>query len=147
MLKIVRHAHARTGLKNLCLVGGVALNSVANGRIMREGPFESVYIQPAAGDAGGAVGAALYTYHVLLDKPRTFVMEHAYWGQVYSVDESKAVLEASSYTGKHIEDINQLAGMMVDEWLIPMISALLVLGLLMIFASASGVGPFIYSLF
>src|SRR5690606_3478503 len=66
MLKMVAHAYEQTGLKNLCIAGGVALNSVANGRIMREGPFESVYIQPAAGDAGGALGAALYAYHVLL---------------------------------------------------------------------------------
>ena len=86
LLKMARHAHATTGSKNLVMAGGVALNSVANGRIVRETPFESVYIQPAAGDAGGALGAALYVYHVLLGKPRNFVLEHAYWGAEYSED-------------------------------------------------------------
>ncbi|MCS7039218.1 MAG: carbamoyltransferase [Anaerolineae bacterium] len=81
MLKLARHAYELTGSKNLCMAGGVALNSVGNGRIQREGPFEHVYIQPAAGDSGGALGAALYAYHVLLGRPRRFVMEHAYWGE------------------------------------------------------------------
>ena len=84
MLKMAQYAYETTGLKRLCMAGGVALNSVANGRILRETPFEDVYIQPAAGDSGGALGAALYAYHVLLGKPRKFVMEHAYWGQAYS---------------------------------------------------------------
>ena len=70
MLKAARHVHKTTGMRNLCLAGGVALNCVGNGRILREGPFESVWIQPAAGDAGGALGAALYVWHQLLDKPR-----------------------------------------------------------------------------
>ncbi len=83
MLKLARHAHAATGSKNLCMAGGVALNSVGNGRIQREGPFENVYIQPAAGDSGGALGAALYAHHVLLGQPRRFVMEHAYWGESF----------------------------------------------------------------
>lgn len=70
LLQMVRHIHEQTGQKNLCLAGGVALNCVANGRILREGPFESLWIQPAAGDAGGALGAALFCWHQLLDKPR-----------------------------------------------------------------------------
>ncbi len=70
MLKAARHVHAQTGLKNLCLAGGVALNCVANGRILREGPFDHIWIQPAAGDAGGAVGAALHVWHQLLGHPR-----------------------------------------------------------------------------
>ena len=71
MLKAARHVHAQTGQQNLCLAGGVALNCVGNGRILREGPFENIWIQPAAGDAGGALGAALYVWHQLLDQPRT----------------------------------------------------------------------------
>src|ERR1051326_105421 len=59
MLRMARHAHRETGEKNLCLAGGVALNCVGNGKILREGPFEKVWVQPAAGDAGGALGAAL----------------------------------------------------------------------------------------
>ncbi|MFM9960760.1 MAG: carbamoyltransferase [Planctomycetaceae bacterium] len=70
LLRMSRHVQALTGLKQLCLAGGVALNCVANGRILREGPFEDLWIQPAAGDAGGALGAALFVWHQLLDKPR-----------------------------------------------------------------------------
>ena len=70
MLRCARHAHRVTGARNLCLAGGVALNSVANGRILREGPFQEIWIQPAAGDAGGALGAALLAHYQLLDNPR-----------------------------------------------------------------------------
>ncbi|WP_339908103.1 carbamoyltransferase [Symmachiella dynata] len=71
MLRMAQHVHETTGLKNLVLAGGVALNCVANGRILREGPFENLWIQPAAGDAGGALGTALFIWHQLLEKPRT----------------------------------------------------------------------------
>jgi carbamoyltransferase len=70
MLRAARHVHRETGMKNLCLAGGVALNCVGNGRILREGPFERIWIQPAAGDAGGALGVALFIWHQLLGKPR-----------------------------------------------------------------------------
>ena len=70
MLRAARHVHAETRARNLCLAGGVALNCVGNGRILREGPFENVWIQPAAGDAGGALGVALFIWHQLLDEPR-----------------------------------------------------------------------------
>ncbi|MFZ2488861.1 MAG: carbamoyltransferase N-terminal domain-containing protein [Anaerolineae bacterium] len=83
LLRMVQQLHAQTGARHLVMAGGVALNSVANGRIMRETPFEQVFIQPAAGDAGGALGAALYAYHVLLHQPRRFIMEHAYYGASY----------------------------------------------------------------
>jgi carbamoyltransferase len=71
MLRICRHVHAQTKVDNLCLAGGVALNCVGNGRVLREGPFENVWIQPAAGDAGGALGTALFIWHQLLDNERT----------------------------------------------------------------------------
>jgi len=71
MLRTARHVHKLTGMKNLCLAGGVALNCVGNGRILREGPFENIWIQPAAGDAGGALGAALFISHQLLGNQRT----------------------------------------------------------------------------
>src|ERR1051326_9041626 len=83
MIALARRVHRETGMSRLCIAGGVGLNSVANYKILRESPFEEIYIQPAAGDAGGALGAALYAYHVLLGKPRAFVMEHAYWGAEY----------------------------------------------------------------
>jgi len=70
MLRAVRHVHQQTGMRNLVLAGGVALNCVGNGRILREGPFESIWIQPAAGDAGGAIGAALFVWYQLLDNER-----------------------------------------------------------------------------
>jgi carbamoyltransferase len=71
VMRMVRHVHAKTGQSNLCLAGGVALNCVANGRILREGPFENIWIQPAAGDAGGALGAALITWYQYLGNSRT----------------------------------------------------------------------------
>lgn len=83
VLRAARHLHERTGLDRLCMAGGVALNSVANGRLLREGPFERVYIQPAAGDAGGAVGAALHAWHVMLGEPRSYVMDDPYLGEAH----------------------------------------------------------------
>lgn len=71
MLRCARFVHAQTKRNNLCLAGGVALNCVGNGRILREGPFDNIWIQPAAGDAGGALGAALFIWHQLLEQPRT----------------------------------------------------------------------------
>jgi carbamoyltransferase len=70
MLRCAEHAHALTGSKHLCLAGGVALNCVGNGRLLREGPFDQIWIQPAAGDAGGALGTALFIWHQLLGRPR-----------------------------------------------------------------------------
>jgi carbamoyltransferase len=70
VLKIAKHIHKETGEKNLCLAGGVALNCVSNGRLYREGPFERIWIQPAAGDAGGALGAALHVWYKELENPR-----------------------------------------------------------------------------
>jgi carbamoyltransferase len=83
VLRIVSDLHTRTGMKNLCMAGGVALNCVANGRIVREGPFEQLWVQPAAGDAGGALGAALFVHNAVLGKPRSFRMDHAFWGPAY----------------------------------------------------------------
>ena len=88
LLHMAKALHQSTGKTRLCMAGGVALNSVANGRILRETPFTELYVQPAAGDGGGAVGAALYAAHQLLGQPRKFVMEHAYWGKSYSEGES-----------------------------------------------------------
>jgi carbamoyltransferase len=82
MLRAARHVHAETGMRNLCLAGGVALNCVGNGRILREGPFENIWIQPAAGDAGGALGVALFIWHQLLDHPRIARSEDAQHGSL-----------------------------------------------------------------
>ena len=76
VLRIGRHVHKQTGEENLCMAGGVALNCVANGRLYREGPFKRIWIQPASGDAGGALGAALWTWHHHLGKARP---RQIYW--------------------------------------------------------------------
>jgi carbamoyltransferase len=96
LLKMAKHLRRETGMKNLSMAGGVALNSVANGRILRESAFEDLFIQPAAGDSGGAVGAALHAWHVLLGKPRKYVMEHAYLGQGSDEDEIHGFLDQNS---------------------------------------------------
>ena len=115
LLKMAQHVHERTGLKKLCMAGGVALNSVANGRILRELPFEDVWIQPAAGDSGGALGAALYAHHVLLGHPRKWVMEHAYWGQDYTSDEVRATLNRGGIAYQRVDDPEQLAQLMAKD--------------------------------
>ncbi len=117
VLKMVQAAHKMTGSKNLVMAGGVALNSVANGRIIREGPFERVFIQPAAGDSGAALGAALYAYHVLLGKPRKWVMEHAYWGAEYSEAEMEAAIRESGFAYEKIDDMAQMSQRAVDAML------------------------------
>jgi len=81
VVAMARQALKASSLNRLCYAGGVALNSVANWRILQETPVEALFVQPAAGDSGGALGAALYVHHALLGQPRTFVMEHAYWGE------------------------------------------------------------------
>lgn len=124
VLKLANYVHERTGLKKLCMAGGVALNSVANGRVLREAPFEDVWIQPAAGDSGGALGAALYVHHVLLGNPRKFVMEHAYWGQAYSTPEVKAAIEATGRSFQQVGVREDLAAMMVDDMLAGKVIAL-----------------------
>jgi len=93
VLRMVRDLHKRTGLPNLCMAGGVALNCVANGRIVREGPFEQLWVQPAAGDAGSALGCALFVHNALHGQPRTFRMDHAYWGPSYSDEEIRRFLD------------------------------------------------------
>jgi carbamoyltransferase len=82
MLRAARHVHEQTGMKKLCLAGGVALNCVGNGRILREGPFDDIWIQPAAGDAGGALGTALFIWHQLLDNPRAALKHDSQQGSL-----------------------------------------------------------------
>jgi carbamoyltransferase len=112
MLRTARHVHRETGLKNLVLAGGVALNCVANGRILREGPFENMWIQPAAGDAGGALGVALFTWHQLLDKPRQAragdSQKGSLLGPAFSDDEIIAFLDAQDATYTSCPDEDQL---------------------------------------
>ncbi len=108
LLRLAHQLYEETHLPRLCLAGGVAYNSVANGRIIRETPFQEVYIQPAAGDSGGAVGAALYAYHVLLQKPRIFVMEHAYWGRQDDDQQISIAIEQHSLSAQRLSDEREI---------------------------------------
>ena len=114
LLKLAREAHRQTGLENLCLAGGVALNSVGNGRIIRETPFKNVFIQPAAGDSGGAMGAALYAYHVVLQKPREFVLEHAYWGEDFGDEAVQSFLTENGIKYEYLDNDDRLMDRVVD---------------------------------
>lgn len=99
MLRMANHVYERTGMQHLVLAGGVALNCVANGRILRAGPFENIWVQPAAGDAGGALGTALFIWHQLLDRPRVARAGDAQLGSLlgpqFSDEECHAVIQRS----------------------------------------------------
>ncbi len=115
LLQMAQNAYKETGLKRLCMAGGVALNSVANGRILRETPFEELYVQPSAGDGGGAIGAALYGYHMVLGKPRQFIMEHAYWGEEHSPAGVEQFLRENGIRYRRFEDEDKLIPFVVDR--------------------------------
>lgn len=115
ILKMANQAYRQTGSRNLCYAGGVALNSKANGRILAETPFEQMFIQPAAGDSGGALGAALYVYHVLLGKPRKFIQEHCYFGAAYSQEEILKSINASGFSFSESKNEDQLMQAAVDD--------------------------------
>jgi carbamoyltransferase len=100
---MLRALHKRTGQRAVCLAGGVAFNCVANGKIFEQTPFEKVYVQPAAGDAGLSVGAAFFVHHQILGHPRKFVMEHAYWGPGYSDSQISAAIQSSGVAGADYE--------------------------------------------
>ncbi len=114
LLNMAREVHRRTSATRLCMAGGVALNSVANGRILRETPFTDVYIQPAAGDGGAAVGAALYVHHVVLGQPRGFVMDHAYWGASHGPEAIRDAVAASGFRSTDISDEEALIDRVVE---------------------------------
>jgi carbamoyltransferase len=101
---------AETGQKSLCLAGGVAFNCVANAKVLETTPFERVYVQPAAGDAGLSVGAAFAVQHEILGRPREFTMEHAYWGPEYSAQQMKQVAAGARSTGEaEIAELDEAA--------------------------------------
>ena len=103
-LHVARRLAERTGQTALCLAGGVALNAVANGMIRTETPFEEVYVQPAAGDSGTAVGAAFHVWNQELGKPRGFVMDHAYTGPGYSDEECGEAARAAGFEAERLDD-------------------------------------------
>lgn len=118
MLKMARHVHKKTKEKNLCLAGGVALNCVGNARILKEGPFENVWIQPAAGDAGGALGAALFVWYQYLENKREVNEKHdlqkgSYLGPVFSNDYIKKFLKENNISFVELKD-NEIAEKVAD---------------------------------
>ena len=115
LLKMAHHLHRETGLTKLCMAGGVALNSVANGRILRETPFEELYVQPSAGDGGGAMGAALWAYHTVLGQPRQFVLDHAYWGEEYDRGTIEAFLTMHQLRYQRIDDDDKLIERVIEH--------------------------------
>lgn len=118
VLRMARHAHEVTGMSKLTMAGGVALNCVANGRVLREGPFDEIWIQPAAGDAGGALGAALFAWYQLLEKPRDNggrdVQQGSLLGPHYSDDEIGAFLDSRGAVYDHYPYEVELCGVVAD---------------------------------
>jgi carbamoyltransferase len=115
---MAHHAHEATQSTKLCLAGGVALNCVANGRVLRESPFDDIWIQPAAGDAGGAIGAALAAYHKHLGYQREIpegssVQAGSYWGPAFGAEEIRVFLDENGYPYKELAP-SERAGVVAD---------------------------------
>ena len=119
MMRMAKTAHRETGLDNLCLAGGVALNCVGNGKLLRDGPFKNIWIQPAAGDAGGALGVAQMIWHRQLKKPRTVTpnkdsMRGAYLGPEYSPEEIETYLKSIGASYRKMERSDLLKSVATD---------------------------------
>jgi len=115
LLHLSKYLAEVVGSKNLCLAGGVALNCVANYQVMKSGLFSNIFIQPAAHDAGTALGAAYYIWNQILKGNRSFIMEHTYWGPSYSNEEIRAVLEKEGVKFKKVADLEGLTAQLVAE--------------------------------
>jgi carbamoyltransferase len=117
MLRLARQARTLSGSSNLCMAGGVALNVLANARILREAGFESIWVQPAAGDSGGCIGAATHLYHAVLRNERRHTMDHVYLGPGYTNDAIAAFLadEAISHTVLDADEIAPTVGRLLAE--------------------------------
>ena len=118
ILRMARYVHDQTGMGHLVLAGGVALNCVANGRLLREGPFDDVWVQPAAGDAGGALGAALFVWHQLLDNPRIVTDQDRQSGSLlgprFSSEAVGTFLESRGHPSQRSEEESDLLSRVVD---------------------------------
>jgi carbamoyltransferase len=115
LLGMANNLYRETGIKRLCIAGGVGLNSVANTRILKETPFEHLFVQPAAGDGGGALGAALWAYNCLFGKPRNFTMQHAYWGRNNSDAEISDFLRQNGIPFRCFENDDELFDCVVER--------------------------------
>ncbi|HSR69000.1 MAG TPA: carbamoyltransferase [Acidobacteriota bacterium] len=118
VLRAGRHVHRLTGKKHLCMAGGVALNCVANGRLLREGPFQSIWIQPAAGDAGGALGTALFIWNQLMDQPRRpgcpDSQKASLLGPEFSEEEISSALQSRQAVYHRCSSQEELCGRVAD---------------------------------
>lgn len=114
LLKMSRHLYQKTKMKNLCLAGGVALNSRANYRLLTETPFKEIFIQPAAGDAGGALGAALYVDKLMNKSGRKFILEHAFWGEEYSDQKIEKALRQKKIAYQKIKSKKEITNLAVN---------------------------------
>ncbi len=127
VLRAARHLHATSGLRNLCLSGGVALNCVANGRLLREGPFERIWIQPASGDSGSALGVALLVWHQLLGQPRRAragdQQRGSLLGPCFADEEIETALKRAGAVYQRIDDVATL-----DERVVELLAAGRVVG-------------------
>lgn len=117
LISLTNEAYKITNCKKLCIAGGVGLNSVANWKILEKTLFEEVFVQPAAGDAGGALGAALAVYNLALGNERKFIMNHAYYGKSYDSEEIKKFIDENNLTGlsKFIENEDDLLEQVVNN--------------------------------
>ncbi len=117
MVALARGLHEQTALENLCLAGGVALNCVANARILERTPFQRVFVQPAAGDAGGAIGVAFDIWCGALGNPRTFTMDHAYWGPEFGTAPIKSHLDefGAVYEPLSQRELVERVAQLIDE--------------------------------
>lgn len=117
ILRMVKHLHNETKSDNLCLAGGVALNCVANGRVVKETLFKNIFIQPASGDAGSAVGVAAYIYNTLLKNKRSFMMDNAFSGPEYPDDEIKRYLDENRVEYREYKngDLIKVAARLINE--------------------------------
>ena len=116
-IHLVKQIKEMTGEENLCMAGGVAFNSVMNGRIFHETPFKNFYVQAAAGDAGCSLGAAYYVWHQILNNPRKYVMNNAYWGPKFTNEECQKALDAADLKYETLPDevlLPRLAKMISD---------------------------------
>ncbi len=116
ILNLARQVHKETGLDNLCIAGGVGLNSVANGVLLKKGPFKRIFVQPAAGDDGGSLGAALFAYHSILgNKKRTFIQDNCYFGKSFTETEIEKFLISKKVKYTKIQTEEKLTDYLSSE--------------------------------
>lgn len=115
LIGMAKNLHKETGLNKLCIAGGVGLNSVANTRILREAGFDEIFVQPAAGDSGGALGAALWAHHAVFGQPRAFRMEHAYWGEEFDASSISEFLNRANIRHQEARTAEELVDRVTEH--------------------------------